>query len=302
MLMIESNIIWLVFWCMITLLLVLDLYISSKFTITTKTSVIITIVFILVALCFGGIISLVDNKLGVEFFTGFVIEKTLSLDNIFVIKVIFDHFKIPKEKQHKVLMIGILSALILRAIMIMGGVVLITKFNWVMQIFAAILIFSGFKMLTSKKNVKKEVEDGFIFRLLDKKAFLINDVNNFFVRTEGKIKFTKLFGSLIAIEFADIIFAIDSIPAIFAITNNQMIIYSSNIFAILGLRALYNVLSDLGNKFHNLNYALAFILCYIGFKILLANIFHIPSIVSLMIIFTTIFIAIITSRFSKNIK
>ena len=302
MMMLEANIIWLVFWVMVTTLLILDLYISSKFTITTKTSIIITLVFILFALVFGGIISLVDKKLGMEFFTGFFIEKSLSLDNIFVMKVIFDHFKIPKEKQHKVLMIGILSALILRAIMIMGGVVLITKFNWVMQIFAAILIFSGFKMLTSKKNVKKEVEDGFIFKLLDRKAFLINNVNNFFVRTEGKIQFTKLFGALIAIEFADIIFAIDSIPAIFAITTNQMIIYSSNIFAILGLRALYNVLSDLGNKFYNLNYALAFILCYIGFKILLVNIFHIPSVVSLMIIFIAIFIGIITSIFSKNTK
>ena len=302
MMMLEANIIWLVFWVMVTTLLILDLYISSKFTITTKTSIIITLVFILFALVFGGIISLVDKKLGMEFFTGFFIEKSLSLDNIFGMKVIFDHFKIPKEKQHKVLMIGILSALILRAIMIMGGVVLITKFNWVMQIFAAILIFSGFKMLTSKKNVKKEVEDGFIFKLLDRKAFLINNVNNFFVRTEGKIQFTKLFGALIAIEFADIIFAIDSIPAIFAITTNQMIIYSSNIFAILGLRALYNVLSDLGNKFYNLNYALAFILCYIGFKILLVNIFHIPSVVSLMIIFIAIFIGIITSIFSKNTK
>lgn len=298
--MLEANIIWLIFWFMISVLFIVDIYISITTSITIKTSLIITLVFIVFAMIFGGIISLVDQKAGIEFFTGYFIEKSLSLDNIFVIKVIFDHFNIPKEKQHKVLMIGVISALVLRAIMIWGGIILITKFNWVMQIFAVILLFSGLKMLFSKKDVKKEVESGFFLKLLDRKELLANNLNHFFVRNNGRIKATKLLGALLAIEFADVVFAIDSIPAIFAITNNQMIVYSSNIFAILGLRALYNVLADLGSKFHYLNYALAFILCYIGFKILLMNFVHIPIIVSLIVIFFSIFIAVVVSIFSKT--
>jgi tellurite resistance protein TerC len=208
------------------------------------------------------------------YLTGWVVEQTLAFDNVFVMAMIFSYFAIPPKYQHRVLFYGILGVIVLRAIMIGLGAVLVHKFGWILFVFSAFLIFTGVKMLIMAEQ-KPDLENNPLLKWMRKRMRVTQEIHgqNFFVNLPdsktGKVvrHATPLFVALVLIEFADLIFAVDSIPAIFAITQDPFIVYTSNIFAILGLRALYFVLSSMVDRFHYLKYALALVLIYVGAKI-----------------------------------
>ena len=215
---------------------------------------------------------------GIEYFTGFVIEKSLSMDNVFVIAMIFSFFAIPREYQHRVLFWGILGVIVLRALMIGLGAALVTQFSWVLYVFGAFLVATGVKMLWMADH-KPDLENNVLLRFLRKRMRVTPTLrgNAFFVREPQApggapvLWATPLFLALCLVEFADLIFAVDSVPAIFAITTDPFIVYTSNIFAILGLRALYFALAAMIHRFVYLKYALALVLVFIGSKIFLVN-------------------------------
>ena len=230
---------------------------------------------------------------GIDYFTGFIIEKSLSMDNVFVIAMIFSFFAIPRQYQHRVLFWGILGAIVLRALMIGLGAALVTQFSWVLYIFGAFLVITGIKMLSMSDDDTPDLASNPLVRWLQRHLRVTPTLhgNTFFVRaphpTEGEKKgavlwATPLFLTLCMVEVADLIFAVDSVPAIFAITTDPFIVYTSNIFAILGLRALYFALAAMVHRFVYLKYALALVLVFIGGKIFLVNLVgKIPSVVSL---------------------
>ena len=262
---------WILFLCTFCGLILFDLGITKYSTFDQKKHLALSLWYIAVGLIFGCFVYLImGHDLGAQYFTGFLVEKTLSLDNIFVIYLIFQYFKIDKRHQHKVLFIGIISALILRAILIFAGSALVSEFAWIMYVFGMILIFTGMKMLVCSKH-EFNIEKNRIFLMLKTKLKIADSATKFFIIENSTLKITTLCVALILIEFADIIFAIDSIPAIFMITNDQYIIYTSNMFAILGLRALYFILSDAVIKFAYLKYSLAILLVFIGSKIFLKH-------------------------------
>jgi tellurite resistance protein TerC len=226
------------------------------------------------------------------YLTGWVVEQTLAFDNVFVIAMIFSYFAIPPKYQHRVLFYGILGVIVLRAIMIGLGAVLVHKFGWILFVFSAFLIFTGVKMLITADQ-KPDLENNPLLKWLRKRMRVTQEIHgqSFFVNLPdsktGKVvrHATPLFIALVLIEFADLIFAVDSIPAIFAITQDPFIVYTSNIFAILGLRALYFVLSSMVDRFHYLKYALALVLIYVGAKIFVQQfIGKIPPEISLGVI------------------
>ncbi len=230
---------------------------------------------------------------GIDYFTGFIVEKSLSMDNVFVIAMIFSFFAIPRQYQHRVLFWGILGAIVLRAVMIGLGAALVTQFSWVLYIFGAFLVITGIKMLSMSEDNAPDLANNALVRWLQRHLRVTPTLhgNTFFVRaphpTEGDKKgavlwATPLFLALCMVEMADLIFAVDSVPAIFAITTDPFIVYTSNIFAILGLRALYFALAAMVHRFVYLKYALAMVLVFIGGKIFLVNLIgKIPSWVSL---------------------
>lgn len=272
---------WLVFVGLVLALLVLDLGVFHRkdHEIEFRESFLLSAFYIGVGLLFGGWIwwNLGEQK-ALEYYTGFVVEKTLAMDNIFVIAMIFSYFAIPRIYQHRVLFWGILGVIILRGIMIGFGAALIHSYEWILYIFAAFLIFTGVKMLFAGDE-HYDVGSNPVLKFMNK-HFRITDKlhgNHFFVRQEnpqtGKMVLfiTPLLVTLVMIEIADVIFAVDSIPAIFAITTDPYIVYTSNIFAILGLRALYFVLSALINRFVYLKYALSVVLVFIGSKVFITD-------------------------------
>ncbi len=205
-----------------------------------------------------------------EFLSGWLIEYSLSLDNIFVIALIFAHFRIPREYQHRVLFWGILGALIMRGVMIGVGAVLIKEFQWILYVFGAVLIYTAFKMLRGGED-HIEPEEGFVYRTA-RKLFPLHpkiEGQKFFLRLDGRLFMTPMFLVLLIVESTDVIFAIDSIPAIFAITQDPFLVFTSNVFAILGLRSMYFALAAMIDQFRLLKYSLAFVLAFIGFKMIL---------------------------------
>jgi len=243
-----------------------------------------------------------------QFFTGYIIEKSLSVDNIFVFLLVFSYFKVPAKYQHKVLFWGIVGALILRAIFIFAGVALINQFSFVIYIFGIFLIFTGIKLATEKD---KEIhpDKNIVVKLFKKFFKFIPEFreDKFFIREKGKVTATLLFLVLIVIETTDVIFAVDSIPAILAVTQDSFIVYSSNVFAILGLRALYFALAGLMQLFHYLHYGLAAILVLVGIKMLVNHYFSekiISTELSLILILLILIISVITSikKPRKDIK
>lgn len=238
----------------------------------------------------------VANIRAMEFLTGYLIELSLSVDNVFVFLMIFTYFKVPPELQRRVLLLGILGAIFMRLAMILLGVWLIQEFHWVLYLFGAFLVFTGTKMLIYV-NRKPEISQNVIYRLVQR-FFRIEKVyhdEHFFVRINGLLYATPLFVVLVLIEFSDLIFAIDSIPAIFAVTEDPFIIFTSNIFAILGLRALYFLLAKMADRFHLLKYGLALILMFIGTKMLLAIWVKIPIVITLGIVATILATFVILS-------
>lgn len=277
---------WIIFNLAVIFMLALDLGLFHKksHTPTYGEALKWSTLWVALALLFAGWISYDQNiEWGTLFLTGYVIEKSLSLDNIMVFAIIFQTLKIPIQYQHKVLFWGIIGALGLRFIMIWGGVLLLQKFHFVIYIFGGLLILSGLKIFfpTSQAN---DVQEGWSWRLLRKILPIHKNYEgqNFFLKHKGKIFATPLLMALILIELSDIVFAVDSIPAIFAITQDPFIIYTSNVFAILGLRSLYFLLANAMNHLRFLKKGLALILCFVGLKML--NFIKIPTLYSLVII------------------
>lgn len=269
--------VWLVFIGIVIALLVIDLGILHKdeHVISVKESLWMSVGYIAVALLFG---TWIWWKMGsyssMNYLTGFFIEKTLALDNIFVISLIFSYFSIPHIYQHRVLFWGILGVIILRGVMIGLGTTLVSRFSWILYIFGAFLILTGIKMLLARTN-ENDIGDNKFMKFIRSRMRVTDEIHGkkFFVKKidpkTGKMaRFaTPLFLALIMVEFVDIIFAVDSVPAIFAITTDTYIVYTSNIFAILGLRALYFALAAMVHRFTYLKYALSAVLIFIGGKI-----------------------------------
>ena len=288
----QATWLWLVFVVIVVSLLAFDLGVLHRddHEIGIVESLWLSAGYISVALMFGGWLWWqLGSERGIEYFTGFVIEKSLSIDNVFVIAMIFSFFAIPRQYQHRVLFWGILGVIVLRAIMIGLGAALVTQFSWVLYIFGAFLVLTGIKMLWMADH-KPDLENNVLLKLLRKHMRVTPELrgNAFFAQephpTTGKpvLWATPLFLALCLVEFADLIFAVDSVPAIFAITTDPFIVYTSNIFAILGLRALYFALAAMIHRFAYLKYALALVLVFIGSKIFLVNIVgKFPPLISL---------------------
>ncbi len=255
------------------------------------------------ALPAGQTLAQLGDAKGLEFLTGYLIEKALSVDNLFVIALIFSAFAVPAAYQHRVLFYGILGALVLRTVFIFAGVGLITTFHWLVYVFGALLVLTGIKMAWSKNAPPSDPAKHWFVRLL-KRWMPVTDTFDgprFFTRIPGKIvgrtmlAATPLFLALVLVEFTDLVFAIDSIPAILAITSDPFIVLTSNIFAILGLRSLYFALAGLMDRFHYLGYALAAILVFVGAKMLLVDVFKIPVGLSLGVIAATLAVGVAAS-------
>ena len=272
---------WLVFVTVVVALLAFDLGVLHKddHAIGIGESLRLSAGYIGVAVLFGcWLWWQLGAERGIEYFTGFVIEKSLSMDNVFVIAMIFSFFAIPRQYQHRVLFWGILGVIVLRALMIGLGAALVTQFSWVLYVFGAFLVATGVKMLWMADH-KPDLENNVLLRFLRKRMRVTPTLrgNAFFVREPQApggapvLWATPLFLALCLVEFADLIFAVDSVPAIFAITTDPFIVYTSNIFTILGLRALYFALAAMIHRFVYLKYALALVLVFIGSKIFLVN-------------------------------
>lgn len=295
----DSAILWICFNAFVLIMLALDLGVFHRKSheVTVKEALTWTSIWITLAMLFNlFVFYYFDKEKAVEFFTGYVIEKSLSVDNIFVIIMIFSYFNVSKNYQHKVLFWGILGALVMRVIFIFAGIELIHKFHWLIYIFGGFLIFTGIRMVTAS-DVKLDPEKNplvkFVRRFFPVTPAFVED--NFFTRIEGKLWVTPLFLVVIMIEATDLIFAVDSIPAILAISDDPFIVYTSNVFAILGLRSLYFALSGIEGYFRYLKYGLAVILCFVGTKMCLMDLFKIPVEVSLIVIVFVLGISMIGS-------
>jgi tellurite resistance protein TerC len=220
-----------------------------------------------------------------EFLAGYVIEKSLSIDNIFVFLLIFKHFSVPAEYQRKVLLYGVLGAIVMRIGMILAGVWVVEQFSWVLYVFGAFLIFTGIKMIWSADE-EPDMTANPVVRYVKKILPFTDEFRGekFSVVENGKRIFTPLLLVLVLIEVSDVVFAVDSIPAIFAITTDPFIVFTSNIFAIMGLRALYFLLADMAERFHFLKYGLALVLMFVGGKMLVVDLWHVPTMISLLVI------------------
>lgn len=290
---------WIGFILFIVFMLALDLGVFNKkvHIISIKEAFIWSIIWVVLSLLFAaGIFIFSGEQKAFEFLTGYVIEKALSVDNIFVFILIFSYFKVPAEYQHKVLFWGVFGALVLRAIFIFAGVALIDQFHWIIYIFGAFLIFTGIKMITDKDK-KFEPETNIVLKIARKVLKISPEYSGskFFVKNGAELLATPLFLVLLFIETTDVIFAVDSIPAILAISNDTFIIFTSNVFAILGLRALYFALSGIIDKLKYLSYGLSVVLVFVGVKMLISGFIKIPILVSLGFIILVIAISILAS-------
>lgn len=245
----------------------------------------------------------IANTKAMEFFTGYLIEKSLSVDNLFVFLMLFGFFAVPPEYQRRVLLYGVLGAIVLRAIMILAGVWLVSQFSWILYLFGAFLVFTGIKMVLFAEH-KPELEKNPILRWMRSHLRMTDEYHaeHFTVMKNGLRYFTPLFAVLVMVEITDVIFAVDSIPAIFAVTTDPFIVFTSNIFAILGLRALYFLLADMADRFHLLKYGVAVVLVFVGIKLLIAHWFHVPVLLSLGFVVTILTISVIASLMSTRTK
>lgn len=305
--------VWIIFIACIVVFLALDLGVFHKedHVVKSKEAGIWTAIWVSTAFAFSGVIywlfssGLTDNPTGLtpndavlKYITGYLIELSLSIDNVFVIAVIFTAFSIPPIYQHRVLFWGILGAIVFRALMILFGVALITKFDWVIYVFGVFLLFTAFKMLKSDEHAF-DPKTSFVFRQL-KKIYPITTTlkgHDFFVTKMGVKAATPLFVALVVIELTDILFALDSIPAILAITADPFIVFSSNILAILGLRSMYFLISRMLQKFRYINYSLVIILAFVGVKMLLVHHVKFPEWLSLSVISLSLIGGVLASRF-----
>lgn len=231
-----------------------------------------------------------------EFFTGYILEKSLAVDNIFVFLMIFGYFKVAPKYQHRVLLYGVLGALVLRAVMIFIGAALVRQFEWILYLFGAFLLYTGIRMMKSEED-EEDLSGNRLLGVVKKIIPVGSEFHGdkFFTIENGKKIATPLFLVLIMIELSDVIFAVDSIPAVFAVTTDPFIVLTSNIFAVLGLRAMYFLLADVAERFVFLKYGLAFVLSFIGLKMLMMHWVHIPISISLSVVFGALGASILTS-------
>lgn len=304
--------VWILFIFAILLFLALDLGIFNKtpHVISSKEAGMWTGIWVTLSFAFSGVIywlynnNYVDNPdhlkptvASMKFITGYLIELSLSVDNIFVIAVIFASFKIAQKYQHRVLFWGIIGAIIFRGLMIFFGVLLIRKFDWITYIFGGFLVFTAIKMLFKKEEEEFNPKESFVYKMIGKVIPISHhkDKEHFFIKENNKNYATPLFVALIVIEVMDIIFAMDSVPAILAITSDPFLVFSSNIFAILGLRSMYFFLANMLQKFSYLEYSLIAILTFVGLKMLLIHFYKFPEWVSLSFIAVSLISGIMVS-------
>lgn len=304
--------VWIIFLIAIAIFLALDLGVFNKnpHIISSKEASQWTILWVTLSFCFSGILYLlykhgyVDNptnlkpqEASIKYITGYLIELSLSADNIFIIAIIFSSFKIPQKFQHRVLFWGIIGAIFFRGLMIFLGVALINKFSWITYVFGAFLIYTAFKMLFSKEEEEFDPKDSKVYRLVGKIFPIKHEIHGqkFFIKENGINYVTPLFIALIVIELMDVLFAVDSVPAILAITSDPFLVFSSNIFAILGLRSMYFFLANMLEKFSYIEYSLIAILTFVGVKMLLVHHFKFPEWTSLAFIAIALAAGIITS-------
>jgi tellurite resistance protein TerC len=299
---------WATFAAFVVVALAIDLWVMdrrSEQTVSVSAAAIWSVVWIALALAFGaGLWAWLDasagravaNEKAAEYLTGYLIEKSLSVDNIFVFLMLFTYFAVPPERQRKVLVLGVLGAIALRIVMILIGAWLIARFHWILYVFGLFLLATGIKMIVFADD-KPDLEKNPALRWMRGHLAITSDFHGdrYWIHRDGKRWFTPLFVVLVLIGITDIVFAVDSIPAIFAITDDPFIVMTSNIFAVLGLRALYFVLADLANRFHLLAYGLGAILVFVGLKMLLIDVFKVPVAASLGVVGAILAVAIMAS-------
>ena len=299
---------WAVFIAFVLVMLALDLFVfggRKAHKVSVKEAATWSLVWVSLALVFnaglwwylnGAVGPEVADRKALEFITGYLIEKSLSVDNVFVFLLIFASFHIAPEFQRRVLIYGVLGAIVLRAVMILAGAWVVREFNWVLYIFGAFLVVTGIRMLVMAEK-QPDLEKNPVLKFARRHLRISNDDHGekFSVMKDGVRYFTPLFLVLILIEVSDLVFAVDSIPAIFAITTDPFIVFTSNIFAIMGLRALYFLMADVADRFHLLKYGLAMVLTFIGTKMLIAPWYHVPVAASLAIVAVLIGASVIAS-------
>ena len=299
---------WAGFIVFVLAMLALDLFVfggKKAHRVKVKEALSWVVAWICLSLAFAGLLwwylndtqgAVIAQRKTLEFLAGYLIEQSLSIDNMFVFVMIFGYFAVPPELQRRVLLYGVLGAIVMRAGMILAGVWLVTQFAWILYVFGAFLVFTGIKMLVFAE-AEPDLEQNPLLRWLRGHLRITGNFHGeqFFVRQNGLLWATPMFLVLLLIEASDVIFAVDSIPAIFAVTTDPFIVFTSNIFAIMGLRALYFLLADMADRFHLLKYGLAIVLVFIGGKMLAVPWFHIPIQWSLSIVGAIILISVILS-------
>jgi tellurite resistance protein TerC len=302
----NQTVLWIGFNVFVLLMLVLDLGVFHRGAkeIKVKDALIWTGIWIILSLMFNVFVfyQFGEDK-AYEFLTGYLIEKSLSIDNIFVMILIFSYFHVPAEYQHKVLFWGILGALVMRVLFILAGIELIHKFHWLIYIFGGFLIYTGIRIAT-QGEVKLDPEKNPVVKFV-RKIFRVTPAfheDNFFVTLENRLWATPLFVVVVMIEATDLVFAVDSIPAILAISDDPFIVYTSNVFAILGLRSLYFAIAGVEKYFIYLKYGLAAILVFVGIKMCIADFYKIPIGISLGFIILSLAVTIVASRLAKKEK
>lgn len=290
---------WIAFNVLVLAAIALDLGVFSRraHKISVREAAISSVVWIALSALFGlGVLHYSGHQRGIEFFTGYLIEKALSVDNLFLFLVIFRTFSVDERIQHRLLEWGILGALVMRGIMIAAGAALIERFSWVMYVFGAFLVYAAIHMLLAKKE-KMHPEENAVFRFASRHLRVTRDYHGdrFFVRSIGRLCATPLFLVLLVVEITDITMAIDSIPAVFGITRDPFIVYTSNVFAILGLRALYFLLASVLNRLRFLTAGLSVVLFFIGAKMIADPWLDIPDHISLLVVAGILLIALAAS-------
>lgn len=290
---------WILFTLFIIVMLAIDLGIFNRKSheVSVKEALAWSAVWVALALAFNaGMYFWQGREVAIQFFTGYVVEKSLSIDNIFVFLQIFAYFSVPAMYQHKILFWGVLGAIIMRAVFIFAGVALMSRFHWIIYVFGAFLVITGIKMALQKDKEVHPEKNPFI-RLLRRFVPISNSYEDgsFFVRKGNMLLATPLILVLIVIETTDVIFAVDSIPAILAITTDPFIVYSSNLFAIMGLRALFFAVAGVIKRFYYIHYGLAAILSFVGVKMLVSDFYKMPSAAALVVIAVMLTIAMAAS-------
>jgi tellurite resistance protein TerC len=290
---------WLGFFAFVAVMLALDLGVFHRkaHEVRTREALVWTGVWVALALLFDlGLYFWFGSRHALEFLTGYVIEKALSVDNLFVFLVVFSYFSVPPKLQHRVLLWGILGALVMRAVFIVAGAALLQRFHWVIYIFGAFLVVTGVRLLI-QRDAEVHPERNLVLRVFRRVVPVVKEFreSHFLVREGGKWFATPLLMVLVVVEATDIVFAIDSIPAIFAVTSDPFIVFTSNIFAILGLRALYFALAAMMDRFRDLKIGLGLVLTFVGVKMVITDFYEIPIGVSLLVVVGLLAGSIVTS-------